>query len=275
MPIKITLLVLISLLHGEVSASWSNFRQNSSNVALKDISIREISLNYDRKPWSFQTDGLVWGTPIGEKGIIYVGSASKKFFALNERSGEKIWQYQIFDRADSLIDSAAAMDDTLVVVPGGDGYLHALDKKTGERKWIFKAHHQSDDGRQEGLIVNSFEGNVTVGPNGRFYAGSDNGYMYCVDKAGNEVWSLKTNMMIWSSPAFFSQSNLMVFGSLDRHLYVVNYETGKLIQKINLGSEVKSSPAIEGDDVFVGTSGGMFLKFRLREETSTCVGFFC
>ena len=89
--------------------------------------------------------------------------------------------------------------------------------------------------------------------------------MYCVDKAGNEVWSLKTNMMIWSSPAFFSQSNLMVFGSLDRHLYVVNYETGKLVQKINLGSEVKSSPAIEGDDVFVGHSGGMFLKFRLTE----------
>ena len=49
--------------------------KNSSNVALKDISIREISLNYDRKPWSFQTDGLVWGTPIGEKGVTYVGSA--------------------------------------------------------------------------------------------------------------------------------------------------------------------------------------------------------
>ena len=242
-------------------SSWSNFRQNVSNDALKEISIREISLNYDRKPWSFQTDGLVWGTPVGEKGMVYVGSASKKFFALNAINGEKVWEYQIFDRADSLIDSAAAISEKLVVIPGGDGFLHAVDKRTGQQEWTFKAHHQSDEGHQEGHIVNSFEGNVTVGPNGLFYAGSDNGHMYCVDKNGQEVWSLKTNMMIWSSPAFLKNKKLMAFGSLDRHLYLVNYSTGKIIQKINLGSEVKASPVFVGDDLYIGTSGGIFHRF--------------
>ncbi len=262
-----TIFIICALLmiSNSVLASWSNFRQNSSNNALKNILIREVSLNYNRRPWSFQTDGLVWGTPIGGEGTIFVGSASKKFFALNEANGTKQWQYQIFDRADSLIDSAAAMDESMVVIPGGDGFLHAVDKNTGERKWVFKAHHQSDEGHQEGHIVNSFEGNVTLGPNGHFYAGSDNGHMYCVDKNGKEVWSLKTDMMIWSSPAFFNHKKLMAFGSLDRHLYLVNYETGKVIQKINLSSEVKSSPAIIDDQLYVGTSGGMFLNFKLRE----------
>ena len=261
-------LVFITFFLGAYSsfASWRNFRQNPQNNAQKEMNIRDVSINYDRKPWSFQTDGLVWGTPVGENGIIYVGSASKKFFALNEVTGKKIWEYQIFDLADSLIDSAAALDEDLVVIPGGDGYLHAVDKKSGQRRWVFKAHHQSDEGHQEGLIVNSFEGNVTIGPNGHFYAGSDNGHMYCVDKSGNEVWSFKTGMMIWSSPAFHKSEKLMIFGSLDRHLYVLNYETGKLIQKINLKSEVKSSPVIKKGAVYVGTSGGKLFKFNVNSE---------
>ena len=246
--------------------SWGNFRQNYTNNALKEIKIRDFSIDYDRKPWSFQTDGLVWGTPVNSENKIFVGSASKKFFALDENTGKKIWDYQIFDLADSLIDSAAAVTDSMTVVPGGDGYLHALDKNTGQLKWTFKAHHQSDEGHREGLIVNSFEGNVTVGPNGNFYAGSDNGYMYCVDKNGAEVWSFKTDMMIWSSPAFLKEQKLMVFGSLDHHLYVLDYEQGSLVQKINLKSEIKGSPTIIGNSLYIGTSGGVFNKFYIRKK---------
>jgi hypothetical protein len=62
-----------------------------------------------------------------------------------------------------------------VIIPGGDGYLHSVDKITGHKNWVFKADGADDGTHQGGVIVNSFEGNVTQGPDQTIYAGTDNG----------------------------------------------------------------------------------------------------
>ncbi|MBD3270145.1 PQQ-binding-like beta-propeller repeat protein [Candidatus Peregrinibacteria bacterium] len=244
-------------------ADWPSFRNNNLNNGV--ISLSEKPLVND-SPESFQTDGLIWSTPvIDELGFVYVGSADRYFYKLDENLNP-VWRYEIDDSFDALIDSAALISRGLVIVPGGDGYLHALDKMTGNLKWKFKAAEATEEQVESGILVNSFEGNVTKGPNGLIYAGSDNGSMYALDHDGEKVWSFQTDMMIWSSPVFDPKGGWMAFGSLDGNLYLLDPDTGYLLDKKPLG-EIKASPVYDPNQnlMFVGNSAGAMLALSVND----------
>ena len=236
---------------------WKSFRNGTLNSGEKIVEQTPVL----SEPWQFKTDGLIWSTPvIDEDGNIYIGSADKWFYAI-DRNGKLLWKYKIHDLPDALIDSAATItQNNKIIVPGGDGYLHALNIKTGEKLWEFRAYHAGAEQIKSGGLVNSFEGNVVEGPGGRLYAGSDNGHMYCISQNGEEFWNFNTGMMIWSAPVFEPGGQWMCFGSLDGFLYLLNPETGGLLDKLNLG-EIKASPAYEPVSklLFAGnTSGTMY-----------------
>ncbi len=236
---------------------WKSFRGNIFNNGCT----REYMRGVEGAPSAFKTEGLIWSTPvIDARGNVYFGAADKFFYAVNPY-GDLLWKHKIHDVPDALIDSAAAITrDGKIVVPGGDGYLHALDIKTGEKIWEFKAYHATDEQVKSGRVVNSFEGNVAEGPTGHLFAGSDNGHMYCLSPEGKEVWNFKTGMMIWSAAVFDPASRWMCFGSLDGYLYLLDPESGQLLDKIYLG-EIKASPAFDPayGTVFIGnTSGKMY-----------------
>lgn len=238
---------------------WESFRGNEQNTAVKVV--RDFS---DDKPFEFKTEGLIWSTPVIDTDEnIYVGSADKYFYALN-RNGDLKWKYRIKDVLDSIIDSAATIVGDMVIIPGGDGFLHALDKENGEKIWEFAAYHADPEKLKTGEVVNSFEGNV-VQHNSLLYAGSDNGYMYCIGLDGIERWSFETGMMIWSAACF--HDHWMAFGSLDGYLYLLNSQTGELLDKEKIG-EIKPSPAydIEANQLFVGTSKGVMYSFAIKGD---------
>lgn len=226
----------------------------------------------------FDTGGLVWATPvIDESGNVYIGAANKYFYSFTHE-GQKRWEYRIDSKADSLIDSAAALipaigtQAALVVVPGGDGALHALNRVTGERVWKFEAHGASDSTHQSGVVVNSFEGNVQYSPAHRLiYAGSDNGTMYAVDPSGVEKWSKKTGMMIWTAALISPDQKWMTFGSLDGRLYFLDPATGtELAHPYHGKADIKSSPTTDGQgNIYFGNSNGEITSLKVTPHTGT------
>lgn len=243
-----------------------SFRGDITNAGRTGVALRSVGQSQAALARSFDAGGLIWGSPVlDEMGNIYVGAANKNFYKIDP-TGKALWTYRIFDRPDSLIDSAAALTASgKVIVPGGDGFLHALDRETGKLLWTFKSHGATDDEHSKGTVVNSFEGNVQIGPNGLIYAGSDNGTLYAIDETGHERWSFRTGMMVWSSPAIDPQARYMVFGSLDHKLYVLNPNTGSLLAKLDAGSEVKSSPALDdAGNVYFGTSIGQMVSLQIE-----------
>jgi outer membrane protein assembly factor BamB len=219
-----------------------------------------------RVPAAYQTGGLIWGSAVvNPKGDVFVGSADKKVYGLSP-TGHLYWSYSIHDRPDALIDSASALASSgMLVVPGGDGYLHAVDSTTGAKLWEFKAYHVDDSTQSSGSSVNSFEGNVQIAPDGTILAGSDNGHLYALDANGHEKWNFQTGMMVWSSPAFHPDGRWLAFGSLDHRLYLLDPKTGKQLFSYDTGSEVKSSPAVDSAGrIYVGTSGNQLLALSVR-----------
>jgi len=165
------------------------------------------------------------------------------------------WVYKLKMKTDSLVDSAAALHPYgYVIIPGGDGCIHAVHMSTGKLAWKKEMTEVSSETENSGVVVNSFEGNVQVSEQGLIYCGCDNQYMYCLKPTGNILWKYKTGMMIWTCPLLTKE--LCVFGSLDFNLYGVDKNTGALAFKYNLGAEIKSTPLLYKGYIHVGTTNG-------------------
>jgi outer membrane protein assembly factor BamB len=247
---------------------WIDFRNSPDNNCVCNVSAF-ASAKDDLSPYKVHLGGMIWGSAIHDDKCTYVGTTNRRFYCIQD---DKIkWTYKLKVKNDSLIDSAATLHPVgLVIVPGGDGFLHALDKETGKVAWTFKAHHVPDNVDSTGAIVNSFEGNVTIDKYGRIYAGCDNSYMYCLDHTGRELWSHGTNMMIWTCICVFGDSQYIAYGSLDFHIYIHEVQTGKLIAKLNTGAEVKASIICIGDHYLVAcNSNGQILCWDVTRMSDT------
>lgn len=234
--------------------SWPSFRQNTWNNPPVVYAPERLDPNHVAK---LRLGGIIWGTPIIDgQGNVYVGSTNKRFFCIDGREWTMKWSYKIDNKADALIDSAAALHPSgLVVVPGGDGCLHALDAANGTVAWKkCNTDDVSEAMHEKGVIVNSFEGNVQIDQEGNVYAGCDNEYMYCLSPEGQLKWKFRTRMMIWTCAVVVG--NYCFFGSLDFYLYCVNRHTGNLVFKHNTGSEIKSSPLFHAGKLYVGNTNG-------------------
>ena len=243
---------------------WQSFRNNYANTGVAEIELRPAMKAYSgRDIWRFDCEGLIWSTPVvDENGVAYLGSTSGYFYAVNP-DGSLKWKYKLFDKLNAIIDSAAVIGPGgTIYVPGGDSHIHALDRETGKRKWAFEAKAAYLDRKEKTDIRNSFEGNVTIGPNGWVYATSNNGLLYALDpETGEEKRHFETigKQFLWSLPAFSEDNAFCVFGSLDHYLYLVDPVTGEGLDAYKMPGEVKSSPMVLGDRVFVGASANRFV----------------
>ena len=72
---------------------------------------------------------------IGSDGTVYVGSKDKKLYAINGKSGVKLWEFETGDGVDS---SPAIGSDGTVYVGSSDKKLYAINGKSGVKLWEFE-----------------------------------------------------------------------------------------------------------------------------------------
>lgn len=188
-------------------AYWPKFRRTARNSGYTPL--RPSFARDD--VWFFETGKGIFSSPVIDKdGTIYVGSANKRFYALNPDGTEK-WSKLLGE----LVDSAALIaEDGTIHVGSGDGFLYAFDP-AGKELWKFQP--------KGGAFITWFEGNVTIGPDGTLYVGNDDFHLYAIDRAtGKEKWSLKTGDQIWSAAGISPTDNMLYFGSNDLNLRAVD-----------------------------------------------------
>ena len=88
--------------------------------------------------WAFETGDGVYSSPaVGADGTVYVGSNDGKVYALNGKTGAKIWEVKTGLRTHS---PAIGADGTVDV--GSSGYpstkLYAINGKSGVKLWEFE-----------------------------------------------------------------------------------------------------------------------------------------
>jgi outer membrane protein assembly factor BamB len=185
---------------------------------------------------------------------------------------EIIWTF----KAKDAIEAAAAIADGVVYIGSLDEHLYALNLKTGEKKWEYKAGPIAAPPSVRGKLI---------------YVGDSDGIFHCIDGEGKKKWSYETGGEIKSGANF--AGDFVLFGSSDEHLYclkmngdlawkfqvsggpvlgtpvvvdgrtfaagcdstlhVLNVADGKEQAKLDLGGQVAASAAVVGDRLYVGT----------------------
>lgn len=242
-------------------------RGNDKNTG---CNLHSLELKGDSNVKYFKTDGAIFSTPIiDEDENIFIGSADKKFYAIDAFKNKIKWQFE----TKGVIDSAACFDESgNLYVPSGDSSLYKLSS-AGEKIWEFNL---LDKKFPRISTIYWWEGNIVIGPNGLIFAGNDDFYLYALGQDGKVRFTFPTGLQIWSAPAF--SNGLVYFTSFDMCAYALNQDTGKIKWKKRLHNFIASSPAIDknGSVYIAGFDGSVYsldsnsgeIKWRIKTKKS-------
>jgi hypothetical protein len=112
---------------------------------------------------------------IGSDGTVYVGSDDKKLYAINGKSGVKLWE----SKTGSIYTSSPAIGTDGTVYVGSDDYkLYAINGKSGVKLWEFETG-------------GSVESSPAIGPDGTVYVGSATADPFA--SADKKLYAIKTD----------------------------------------------------------------------------------
>lgn len=173
-----------------------------------------------------------------EDGIVYIGSADKKLYALNAKTGEEKWNFE----TKGIVRSTPAVVAGRVIIGSHDYNVYAVDARTGALSWKY-------DTKRE--VVSS-----PLVVNGTVYIGSRCSDLFAFDA---ETGKVRWKYFYWTSwvesSARFRDGKLYVGSSDAQQLFAIDPATGKRIWNANLDGSVWSSPAVTEQHVFVGVIG--------------------
>lgn len=149
----------------------------------------------------------------------------------------------------------------------GEKYVYVADKgnSDGEQGRLYALLRDRDRGHSANLRldlgewVKQLEGGIVGAPalsesEDMVFVGSDDGSVYAYATTGDDLgakWRFETDGQVWSTPV--ARDGTLYFGSMDRHVYALSAETGKMLWRYETGGAVVSTPLLLDDLVIVGS----------------------
>jgi len=205
--------------------------------------IYAFSVGKDEPRWVYPREGNlqpIVGGAIVSQGKLYFGCCDGKVYALDAAEGYKEWEFQTGDK----IWSTPVIDGDTLFVGSFDKKLYALSATDGSKKWEFETG---------GAIAST-----PLVYNNTIYIGSFDRNLYAVNATdGSLVWrsEVKADNWFWTGPVICN--NTIYAGNLDGKVYSLDAETGdEVVDAIDLGSPISSSPVLVGDSVIIASEDG-------------------
>ena len=203
--------------------------------------------------WKFDTHGnssrelpnvksdvydTVASAPTISDGVLYIGSADKRLYAVEASSGKELWRFD----TQGLVRSTPVVAGGRVFFGSRDHFVYALDAHTGALAWKFDTVRE---------VVSS-----PLAADGTVYIGSRSSNLYALDAATGAV---KWTFFYWSSWVESSariRNGILYIGSSDaQQLYAIQAATGKLLWSFNTDGSPWGIPAVTEDRVYIGAAG--------------------
>lgn len=192
-------------------------------------------------------------TVVGE--VLYIGSGDQHVYALNARSGDKLWEFATGD----VVHATPAVVDGVVYVGSWDRNLYALDAASGRERWRYTTGNDTVIYNQIGIASSA------AVADGLVLVGGRDGHFHAVDAAtGRALWT-HNNRGGWTigSPAL--RDGVVYFATSDgRRFKALDARTGALRFELANPAISFSSPVLVGDVAFYGTSDGWVRAVNVR-----------
>lgn len=153
-------------------------------VGCIDGNVYAINLETRREIWRFRTGDWILGSPKPVHGLIYFTSSDGNIYCIDKEGG-LVWKFMTESYMDGSTETLV-VDDALYCGSSNEN-LYALDAKTGEELWRFRA---------DGEIISS-----PVMHEDKLYFGTFGCHFHCIDLNGKEVWRFHTSSGVkWVPP---------------------------------------------------------------------------
>ncbi len=146
----------------------------------------------------------------------------------------EVWRHDFEEMIDVRVQPIVA--EGVVLVPTYKGRLHALDARTGAKRWVFEAQ-------------GPFFSSPSVA-DGRVFISCQDRNVYAVDlKTGTKRWAFETGEGVHAAPAV--EEGKAYVGSHDGVFYALDAATGRKEWEVDLGKPVLTTAAVSGDALYV------------------------
>ena len=269
--LPLLLLVLLLFVPGLQAADPAMFRGDPAHAGSFESSPPTLAST----AWSFRTGAKVLSSPVVSEGIVYVGSADHKLYALDAKTGALKWSF----RAQGAIASSPAVAGGRVYFSSLDGLIHALDAISGKPAWSFRT---AGERRFTAPGIHGAQPRTETMPDpfdvflsspvvagDTVFVGSGDQHVYALAAATGALrWKVKTGDVVHASPAV--DGGLVFVGSFDRTFYALDAGTGAVRWTFQTGDDpdlhnqvgIASSAAVAEGRVFFGCRDGHFYALR-------------
>jgi eukaryotic-like serine/threonine-protein kinase len=246
---------------------------------LSRISAATINLNKTDGPkplWTFQCEDEIRGTPVIEKGQLFVGAYDNNLYSLNATDGKFSWKYA----TEGGIVTKPAVAEDLVVFGSEDNLLHTVYASNGKLAWTYPAEGPirsspaisdghvffgSDDGYlymvhlMSNRLVWRFQAgspirSAPVVTGDLIFFGTNQGDLFCLNIMNQIKWRIKAKREIWGSPLIVKGT--VFFASLDATLYAQDAKSGWSVWRFRMGKGSASTPCFADSYVIIGSADG-------------------
>ena len=196
----------------------------------------------------------MFSSPTVAGDLLFIGSCSGNFYALDKNNGRLRWSYNIKQDGDqsSFHDDPLIADDLILIGTdaGRQGHIYAFDRATGKVRWKYLV----STGDLEDFGVAS----DIVRKDDAIYVVAKGDDLLCLDLATGEVrWHFASGFdrkhTAWeNSPAV--NADTILFGGHDGVVYALEAHSGKLAWKTDLHTPVLTTPVLVDSTIYVGTS---------------------
>lgn len=198
--------------------------------------------------WRSELDSVTVSSPAVDGDTAVIGTSGGMLYAF-DLDGAQRWTADL----GGAISSTPAIGDGVVYVSVADGTMHAVELADGTDVWT----QELGDGLVSSPLV--VDDHIVVG--------TRDGEVVALDPAtGSADWTWQGPAGDWvdSSPA--AGDGWVVVGIDEGSVVVMDETTGELLGRARTGGPVKSSPAVHGDDVYVGSTDDALHAYRVGDR---------
>jgi outer membrane protein assembly factor BamB len=232
--------------------------QSDGNLLWKFKTGGESVLNVkDYYNGSFKPDfwDFYLSSAVSNDNLVYFGSSDSNIYALDIKTGEKIWNY----KTGGSIHSTPAISNNSIVVGSWDSNVYCLDATTGTEKWSYATGKDTDTYIWLGIQASPSIDNEIV------YIGSRDAKFYAFNlKTGDTLWSKDEFDRSWMpSTAAIDKENIYTGSSDSFNFYSINKKTGTINYATKTNAYTFSSPAIDNEMGYIGSTNGRLYGIEL------------
>lgn len=227
------------------SRDWTLFRGNENLSGYTQTALPDNPSLL----WTYQAKSRTVSSPVVLDGVTYWCDRRGKIFGV-DLTGEQVFNYDL----KTTVEATPMIRDSILYLGTIEGKLHAISLTKQDTLWNYQTL-----------------GQISASPNHVNFAGIDaivfgsyDNYLYCVDeKDGALLSQFESGYYINGAVALWKQ--YVLFGGCDQWVRVINCETGLPTDSLELEAYIPCSPAVIGNDAYVGDYSGNIYELRMRE----------